>query len=237
MNASDHNVPALDADVRALLDSVEGVPEPVSGAVRAQMRRRLDVAVAAAGAPSQDGRTTTRDALRIAERALFAAVGAAVGAAGLAMVTELREPPSAAIPRASTVEVSAVPSTPEASISRDEAVASGARSGIEETAPTRIETRESVGGPSLAAESRLIDTARAALIHRDFQGALAAVDRHTTHFPRGVFAEERDAIAIQALFASGRVNEARAAAERFRTAYARSVFLPLLDSAAARAIP
>jgi len=65
-------------------------------------------------------------------------------------------------------------------------------------------------------ELRAIDAARAALHEKKPAEALASVDRYRTTFakqPR--FSAEADAIEIQALAALGRMDEARAKAERF----------------------
>ncbi len=51
--------------------------------------------------------------------------------------------------------------------------------------------------------------------------ALALAQDAARRFPQGFFSQEREAIAIRALVKLGRVNEARARAERFLTAYPR----------------
>jgi outer membrane protein assembly factor BamD (BamD/ComL family) len=59
--------------------------------------------------------------------------------------------------------------------------------------------------------------------------ALALTERCAEEYPRGAFAQERDFIAISALFRVGRRHEALSRAERFRSSYPRSVYLPQLE--------
>ena len=49
---------------------------------------------------------------------------------------------------------------------------------------------------------------------------------YDTSHPRGRMTEERDALLIQALFASDRGEEARALATRFKARYPNSLLLP-----------
>jgi outer membrane protein assembly factor BamD (BamD/ComL family) len=82
----------------------------------------------------------------------------------------------------------------------------------------------------LAAERALIDRARMALARSQSGAALEAVDAHAKSFPRGRLAEEREAIAIQALSQAGRAADARVRADRFRAAYPNSVFGAAVDA-------
>jgi hypothetical protein len=82
----------------------------------------------------------------------------------------------------------------------------------------------------------MIDTARAALARGDFEAALAAAEKHARAFPRGRLAEERDAIAVQALAGAKRGPEARARADAFRAKYPKSMLLPIVEDAV-RSIP
>jgi hypothetical protein len=90
--------------------------------------------------------------------------------------------------------------------------------------------RAEAGGDDLAAERRLLEEARAALARGDGRSALAAADRHARTFPAGQLAEERESVRVRALVASGRLDEARARAERFRRRYPQSIFLPAIAS-------
>lgn len=86
---------------------------------------------------------------------------------------------------------------------------------------------------SLAAERRLLDVARGALGRDNGVEALAASDEHARRFPNGLLAEEREAIAVQALVECKRLADARARSERFRQAYPKSILLPAVIAAVA----
>jgi hypothetical protein len=87
-------------------------------------------------------------------------------------------------------------------------------------------------GDDLAAERAALDVARTALGRGDGANALAACDEHARKYPRGALAEEREAIAVQALVLEHRGDDARARAERFRKAHPRSILLPAVLAAA-----
>jgi hypothetical protein len=86
-------------------------------------------------------------------------------------------------------------------------------------------------GADLAAERAILDVARTALARGDGAGSLAAAQDHARKFPRGALAEEREAIAVQALVLSGDVPAARQRAERFRRAFPGSLLLPAVAAA------
>jgi hypothetical protein len=91
-------------------------------------------------------------------------------------------------------------------------------------------------GQELAAESAILDIARAAIARGEADHALAAVDRHASAFPHGMLREEREALGVKALVLAGRGDQARAREARFRARYPESLFLPALESAL-RSIP
>ncbi|WP_394832233.1 hypothetical protein LVJ94_37530 [Pendulispora rubella] len=88
------------------------------------------------------------------------------------------------------------------------------------------ENRDKVG-----AERVLVETARAALARADASGALVVLERHAREFPNGSFAEEREALAIQALAKTGDEAGAKTRGERFRQHYPRSLFMPVVNDA------
>jgi hypothetical protein len=87
------------------------------------------------------------------------------------------------------------------------------------------------GVPTLTREREILDVARTAIGRGDGAHALEAASRHQREFPRGQMAEEREALAIQALVRLERRSEAEARAARFRRSYPSSVFLPVIDVA------
>jgi len=60
--------------------------------------------------------------------------------------------------------------------------------------------------------------------------ALALVDRHAKEFPRSPLVQERSVVAIEALAAAGRLDEARARADAFRRAYPSSAYIRRIDA-------
>jgi len=81
------------------------------------------------------------------------------------------------------------------------------------------------------AERALVETARAALARADATQALSVLARHAHDFPNGSFAEEREALAIQALVKTGDAAAAKSRGEHFRQRYPRSLFLPVVNDA------
>ena len=96
--------------------------------------------------------------------------------------------------------------------------------------PARTSAPSSSPDVALAAERALIERARMALARGQSGAALEAVDAHAKGYPRGRLAEEREAIAVQALVQGGRTADARARADRFRATYPNSVFGAAVDT-------
>ena len=68
---------------------------------------------------------------------------------------------------------------------------------------------EAPSSRGLAAERALLDVARSALARGEAGEAIVATDRHAREYPDGSLVEEREAIAVKALVALGRMDEAR----------------------------
>jgi hypothetical protein len=84
---------------------------------------------------------------------------------------------------------------------------------------------------SLARERALLEVARTAFGRSDAQATLEALDRHRAEFPDGKLAEEREALAIEALVEAGRIPEARARGAQFRARYPKSILMQAVDDA------
>ena len=134
---------------------------------------------------------------------------ALVSAPQPAPATSVSPPPPAAIP-----EPAAAP--PSAARVPSAARAAG-------TAAAAVDT--------LAAEHVVLDRARARMLSGDPDGALVEIKHHLALFPRGVLAEERDALRVEALVGVGRDEEARTAASRFHRAYPGSLLSTAVDQA------
>ena len=89
---------------------------------------------------------------------------------------------------------------------------------------------EAEGRSDLAAERVLLETARTALERNDAEHAIAALDRHRQRFPRGQLREERESLAVYALVASGKPEEARAKTAEFHRAFPQSLQGAALDA-------
>jgi hypothetical protein len=87
------------------------------------------------------------------------------------------------------------------------------------------------GLSELARERELLDRARAHAAQGEPALVLEEVEQHRRQFPHGRLAEEREALAIRALLALGRVDEAHARAAAFRARYPNSFLTPVIDSA------
>ena len=85
------------------------------------------------------------------------------------------------------------------------------------------------GLADLAEQQALLDQARAAFGRSDYPSTLALLHRHYQRFAKSVLGEERAALVIKALAASGRMAEARANAQRFKAQFPQSLLLPSVN--------
>lgn len=86
-----------------------------------------------------------------------------------------------------------------------------------------------------ALELELLEPARKAIAQGDYGAALEAVARHERAFPSGQLSEERSALRVRALWASGRRTEAQASAALFKKRYPRSGLLAWMGEPVGRA--
>lgn len=99
---------------------------------------------------------------------------------------------------------------------------------VPSTTPTGTST--TMSSSSLAAERDLIDTTRSALSRGRADDALASIQTHATRFPNGSLAEEREALAVQALVLAGRQDAANERGARFHRRYPKSIFGGSVDA-------
>jgi len=83
------------------------------------------------------------------------------------------------------------------------------------------EAHEQASKADVPSEVELLRRARTALASRPRE-AFALTEQHREHYPRGVFAQERDALAIEALLRAGDTDTARGLAQRFVSAHPSS---------------
>lgn len=101
----------------------------------------------------------------------------------------------------------------------------------EQSAPAKPKEEVRTADGALRVERSYVEQARSALARGDAQGALSAVSQHAREFPSGRLGEERDALRVQALAASGQREEAVGAAAKFRQRYPHSFLTPVVDAA------
>ncbi len=96
----------------------------------------------------------------------------------------------------------------------------------DDDAPSRSEHTPRTS--TLAEERVGLEIARTAIGRGEHVHALEALAAHEREFPRSRVAEEREVLFVRALAGSGRRDEARRRAARFREQYPESLFLPAL---------
>lgn len=87
-----------------------------------------------------------------------------------------------------------------------------------------IEAAPSARADALSLEMEHLSRLRA-LQSSDPAQAVVAADEGDRIFPRGLFRQERESIAIEALVRLGKTSEARTRAQAFKAAYPQSPFL------------
>lgn len=221
-------LPPIDESLRALVDAERGAAKaPAPGKTR--VKARLDALTAPVpGGGGGGGAGAAGSALgRLA--AVFAAGAIAGGAVVYALV------PPQIVERVVQVERPAAPLPSGTALASSPLVQRSAEPPIppeaeDAAAPVAIISARP-HGDSLAAERALLDPARTALGRGDGASALAAAAKHEVAFRGGALAEEREAIAVQALVQVKRKEEARARGERFLVRYPGSVLAPAVKAA------
>lgn len=106
-----------------------------------------------------------------------------------------------------------------------------------ETVTAPVEVTSSSAPTELHDEDRTdterlwIERAESAFGRGETRAALAAIQAHRRHFPRGRMNEERDALEVRVLFLASNHDEAVTRADHFRATYPRSIFLPQIEAA------
>jgi hypothetical protein len=98
-----------------------------------------------------------------------------------------------------------------------------------ETAGISAPPSASAPVPSAESEIALLQAAQAAL-HGNPTSALVLADRHATRFPTGALAQEREVIAIEALVAMNRPEEASERGARFARDFPDSAHRPRIEA-------
>jgi hypothetical protein len=228
-------IPPLEPQLDDLLDAERHAPAPDDALARVWSRMALPTP----SHPPQGGTAGTPQSgwpAALVSRWPFALAVAVATLAGGALHAVLRPAPPARVvfvARDVPVGASAVAAPPgvasAASPVHEESVAEPQKV---RPAPTRA-APPSHAPSSLSAEHALLDHARTALAAGDGATALGLTDDHARRFARPELAEEREAIAIQALVLTGRYAEARERAARFEVRWPSSMFRSAVKSSLA----
>jgi hypothetical protein len=223
----------LDPELAALLAAERGAPAPGESLDRVWSSLAVGgvVSVAGRGGRAAGGAKTASAGAwagsQVAAVAAAAFVAGAAVSAGIALATvrakervvyvERPAPPAA-------VESVKTPPPPLSPLSPPVAPLVGSAP-LPPTPPSAA-----ASASPLSRERALLDAARSALAAGDHARALALLDTHARTFAKPQLGEEREALAIQALAASGRYDEARARGARFRASTPGSLFMPAIDA-------
>lgn len=225
---SDSHLEPLEPELAALLDAERGATPPEAALDRVWSRVAVVALPVPAGAGAHTGAAASGGWLASHAAGVAAATFVLGGLAGAGIHAIVQKPPAERIvyvdrvvPQVATVTAPPVVAAPSVVPTVDPSPTSRASS----HAPAPSATS------SLAAERALLDDARGALGAGDAGKALALADEHGRRFPRAQLGEEREAIAIQALVALGRNDEAKARAARFKVVAPNSLFMPAIDAA------
>jgi len=231
------NEPEQDSIDPALLDALRADFAPVPGVARERILQHLSSSVGtlALSHALPNGRASARRRwLRASPRLVSSfVIGGLCGAfayGGLRpteaprVVYVERPPASATLAIRAPGASSAAPPTPSAPFEPEPpASAANPRSATSGASAAHS------GLADLAQQQALLDQARAAFGRSDYPSALALLHRHHQRFAKSLLGEERAALEIKALAASGRMAEARASAQRFKAQFPQSLLLPSVN--------
>jgi hypothetical protein len=221
---SETDLEAMPKEIEQLLESERPLVAPPAGAqaaVLATLTTTLLATPAAAGGTAAGGAHTMGLLGKLlASRLVSSAVIFALGGAAGAGVHALARP--AAAPARQEVPPSPTPALPTPRA--DEAPAKA-------TPPSAEPRRE-----TLAAERRLLETARAAVSRGQSGAAIEALEQHAQQYAKGLLAEEREALWVHALVGARRFTEARTKAAQFERTFPGSMLLPMVK-ASIKSIP
>ncbi len=229
--------PPLDSALEALLESEREATVPQGALDRVWSRLALSVVGSVPrGEPLSNGEGSGSWPARQAMAVVLSAFVAG-GAVGATLVLRLRPRPSERIVYVDRWVPAPAPAPRAPSLAGPTAEAPSATSIEGPRSTTPPATSRALPSPSsastLEAERSLLDEARSALSQGDALRALSLTESHIRRFGHPQLAEEREALAIQALVSGGRYEEARGRAARFRTAWPSSLFLPAVEASVA----
>jgi pimeloyl-ACP methyl ester carboxylesterase len=241
----DDNVESMDRELHGLLRRGApnlSVPEGAHARILERLATTLPIDPSprgGGGSGSGGAPTAPTPSPNAAPTRLFSAQGFAVVALGFALGAGVAT--AVLLPRPESVRVvyvdRAAPVVPALGTTEPAAIPFDALPKSAPSSPTPSAPQKPLVPPSaspairLNEERALVDEARVAYSRGDTIGCLAMLEKHRTLHPNGLLSEEREALAVRALVATGRMAEARERGHRFATRYPASVMLPAVLSA------
>jgi hypothetical protein len=230
---SERDTGPIDPELQALLGAERDNQAPPEALARSW--QRLETSIGGAGGGNGGGHTPPIPPTSHVASIAFASFIAG-GVTGAILYATLAPPPA---PVVSRVEPAAITTTvtAQASIAPTPPITL-APSAMPTTTPSATTKPTTTAAPAssidqLEQERAQLDLARTRLAAGDGVGALAAVAAHERSFAHPQLAEEREAIAVQALALQHQDAEARKRAQRFHATWPNSLFAPVVDAAIA----
>ncbi len=211
----------------AELFATTSIAEP-SARVRARVLGRVAHTIAAASIAPASTVAKTFGARSVAALATATfAIGGVVGAIVTVAVRPAPPPQVIYVDRPTPSDVRSVTTAPPSAIAPAPPMVPSVRapSSVPSTSPPPTPSTDTLG-----VERRALDEARSKLASGDPGGALRQLTEHEQRFPKARLAEEREALAVQALVNEGRKEDARARAKAFRDRWPTSVYRAAVDA-------
>lgn len=224
---SDETVRPLPDDISRAI-ALEQARPPPTDAVLELTRARIAATAGSLATAGAGGAAATLGAAKIVA---LLAVGAAAGAAGGIGLYAAAVPVVPVQPIVIQLPAPAPP--PPAAPTEPAPQAEPPPARAERRAPKAQPPTEPAAAPTPTVETErlLVERAGVALARGEAAAALEVCDEHQRVFPTGLLAEERESVAIRALAALGRLDEARSRAKAFKEAFPRSMQRPIIDRA------
>jgi hypothetical protein len=229
--ATDQVDPELVAQLRADF-------EPAQAIAKERVSQRLAASIGALALNAQAPAPSTLPARTVATglgalraHPLVFLLGFAFGsAAGAGLVASLRPQPKAEVrsarPASQSSEVAPTSLAPHIAASAPLLPAVIRPAVSVSTSP--VASTEHGAAAHLAEQQALLDVARKALSAGDYADALQTLAAHFRRYPKSILTEEREALQIKALVASGQLTTAQARAAQFKARFPQSLLLPAL---------
>jgi hypothetical protein len=242
----------LDDELRALVDDTKACDADDSAYSENARERVLELVASAVREPAREARGIgLRSGVMLASVCLLATIAGSKLIAGDPLATErgtagnvrdeVSAPVPGPVPHDESVPTMHVDDLPSSASPPPPALPPAVRSRTDlpvvTTAAASATHRDAVERDGLAEEYRLVEDARAKLAARDHRGALAVIHEYETRFPSGQLRQEGESLHIQALVETGRIDEARERAQRFRTRFPNGLLLPSVARAIASGTP